>query len=108
MGDKEEVVVLKNQRCKVLHDEIAKIAARHTQIAATWFNLNAFSEADCFRKFRFRPVRIVTLSGFVKLDGMYTARNGYQCDPATACCIVPRRLSAPSRWYDLELEFGRS
>ena len=33
-------------------------------------------------------------------------RNRYFCDDITACCIVLRRLSSCSNWYDLETTFS--
>ena len=33
-------------------------------------------------------------------------RNGYKCDPITACCIDFRKLASTCRWKDVEYLFG--
>lgn len=46
----DEIVVLKKQRDKILHDRIYKISAGYARTAANLVNPNALSEDDCVRK----------------------------------------------------------
>ena len=46
--------------------DLKKVRARCVQISMTIFNLNAFSEEECYRNFRFRAKdigKIVTMCG---------------------------------------------
>ena len=93
-------------RVRAARMDLKKVSARCVQISMTMFNLNAFSEEECYRNFRFRAKdigKIVTMCGW---DSGKTKRCGYIVEPVTATCVVLRKLSFPTRWKDIEKMFG--
>lgn len=85
--------------------DYAKAERRIAHISSVTSNFNALSEEQCLANLRFRPAHIPQIVRIINWEGP-TARCGYTCDPVTAVCIFLRRLAYPTRWIDLESEFG--
>ena len=76
------------------------------------FNINALSDSDCLLRFRFKKEDIGKIESLVQWNGQgaaiaRTPRRRYLVDPILALCVMLRRLSTPSRWKDIEIEFGK-
>lgn len=89
---------------KARHD-VRRIRLRSLQMKTHYFNLNAFSNEQALRDFRFRVCDIPTISDVTGWAGK-TKRNRYRCDPLTAFCIILRKLFSTCRWKDVEFMFG--
>lgn len=102
----DEVLLRCYLRVRAARVDVQKVCARSHNISMTVFNLNAYSEEECYRNFRFRAKdigKIVQLCGW---NSGKTKRCGYVVDPITATCLVLRKLSFPTRWKDIENMFG--
>ena len=86
--------------------DIRNISARALQTRSVCFNLNAYSEEQALQEFRFRKRDVGHVCNAIGWTGGRTNRSRYSCHSITACCILLRRLSSPSKWYDVELVFG--
>ena len=75
-------------------------------ISSNSLNLNMYSDEWSLRDFRFQVKYIGRISACMGGISGKTERNGYKCDPITACCIVLRKLASPCRWKDIEYLFG--
>ena len=78
---------------------------RSRQISTTSFNLNIYSDEHALSEFRFRASEIGKIRDIISWSGIPT-RNRYRCDSITATCILPKRMSFPTRWKDLQTTFG--
>lgn len=102
-----EVSYLLLKKVRKARQEIERFMQRRRHVAETSFNFNIFSTLDCLRLFRFRPNDMGHVISFISFPGR-TVRRGYVCSEITAACILLRRISYPSRWYELEYLFGMS
>jgi hypothetical protein len=78
------------------------------------FNINALSGRECLTRYRFKRHDVGFISDLfpweTSLDPqgkMRTMRRRYRVDPVEATAIFLRRLATPSRWVDLQQEFGK-
>ena len=65
-----------------------------------------YSDEWALKDFRFQVKHIGRISACMGWISGKTGRNGYECDPITACCIVLRKLASPCRRKDVEYLFG--
>lgn len=86
--------------------DIKLLTRRSRHVHQVYFNLNILSELECVSKFRFEKRDIGTVVDGINWYEGVTKRSRYRCDPVTATCVVLRKLAAPVRWFDVELEFG--
>lgn len=93
-------------RVRAARKELLKVEVRSMEISMARFNLNIYSEEDCFRLFRFRRKDIGRIVELCAWDAGRTKIHGYVVDPVTAVCVVLRKLSFPTRWKDVEKMFG--
>ena len=87
--------------------DLQKVVSRKRAIRAVYFNLNIFSTEECLRLFSFRQRDLSTVADVLAWSGKIERRR-YTASNLTATCIVARRLSYPSRWFELEFLFGMS
>jgi hypothetical protein len=97
---------------KKIYDErfnVRQIIDRSLQIASTSFNFNIFGDADSLKLFRFETKHVVEISRLLgwPLNRTHTTRNRYDTCPIMSTCIVLRPLQTPTRWYDMEILFGK-
>lgn len=92
-------------------NQVTQHLRRSTEIATTDFNnnLQMLTNEACVSFFRFGHkdlMRIVDVMAW-PAEKTCTVGNGYAINPTLAACVVLRRLSSSSRWYDLENLFGK-
>lgn len=106
-ADAEDGVLLHcSLRVRAARKDLFNVEVRSMEISLARFNLNIYSEEECFRLFRFCRKDIGKI---VELCGWHsgkTKEHGYVVDPVTAVCVVLRKLSYPTRWKDVEIMFG--
>ena len=69
------------------------------------FNLNAFSEAQLLKDFRFFLPEISRISDSLCRSGI-AKQNLSKCNTLIACVIALYRLSTTARWNECEIKFG--
>lgn len=79
---------------------------RHIQINN--FNINLYSQEQCLTDFRFLRSDVAKIATICNFTNNSTNRSRYKIDTIAATCVMLRRLSAPSRWRDLETKFYMS
>ena len=94
------------QKARRTRKDIRKINIRSISIWSNTFNINEYSDEWAVQEFRFQVKDISKISGAMGQFAGKTQRNGFNCPPLTACCIVLRKLSSPCRWKDVEYLFG--
>jgi len=104
-SDSPSLKLLLVRRLQHAHRDIRLIRTRSIRVSFMIFNINRYSDENCFRDFRFTKTEIPMISDLIDWSGV-TQRNRYKCDPFIATCILLRRLAYPCRWADLELVFG--
>jgi DDE superfamily endonuclease len=84
------------------------------RIRKSFFNINSLSDHECLIRYRFKKKDIGFISDMIPWEAaldpngrMRTARRRYRIDSVEATAILLRRLSSPSRWVDLQAEFGK-
>lgn len=104
--DLPDVVVLTSvNRANREHRQVKILLQRRKHVQTSTFNLNAYSEQQCLRDFRFKATDIGRLAFRLAFPGR-TSRNDYICDSVCATCILLHRLATVIRWYDVEPKFG--
>ncbi|XP_055342334.1 uncharacterized protein LOC129590913, partial [Paramacrobiotus metropolitanus] len=87
-------------------------AARYRETQEVWaeqaFDLDRFSDVDCWRMFRVRKDDIDRLRVALRIPESVRTSERDRCTGTEALCIVLRRMSYPNRWCDLRAIFGRS
>jgi hypothetical protein len=99
--------------CRIREQLQLQNAAR-CRVWASAFNINALSDRECLTRYRFKRQDVGFISDLIpwetSLDPqgkMRTMRRRYRVDPVEATAIFLRRLATPSRWVDLQQEFGK-
>ena len=100
------ILIRLQRKCRKCKEDLLKLKERKQHMKSINFNLNAYSNEECLKQFRFFPAEIKKVSDIIGFSGGCTARSRYACDQLTPCCIILRRLAAPCRWLDLEPIFG--
>lgn len=101
----DEFVLFAVSRAVKEHRMVRKLLKRTQHVRTSVFNLNAYSEHQCLRDFRFKSQHIGILAEKLEFSGR-TQRNEYIIDRVTAMCILLHRLATPIRWCDVEMKFG--
>lgn len=87
------------------HKNVTRLLARSSAIRSTVFNLNAFSDHQSLRDFRFKKCDVGRICDMVDWSGV-SSRSEYYCHPITAICFTLQRLATTVRWVDMERKFG--
>lgn len=96
------------QALKKAHQEKeneGRMIMRRNQIRSINFNLNALSELQLMKDFRFLLPEINKISVSLGWSGV-TMRNSYVCEPVLACALFLYRLATITRWFECETKFG--
>lgn len=101
----EVLVTVALDRVRRERRNIDRLKIRTRQVQGVYLNLNALSDYQCLKDFRFRKADIGGLCERFSWPGI-SARNEYRCDRVTAMCSFLFRLATNCRWYDHELKFG--
>lgn len=101
----EQIVLFAAHKAQKEHSNINLILHRSRYLRSTMFNLNALSEMQSLRDFRFKKADVGRLCEMIDWNGP-TTRNQYNCHPLTATCLFLQRLATTVRWYDVEAKFG--
>ena len=78
---------------------------RSVNISHTKFNIDALSDEECYRQFRFQKKDLPNFASIIGWSSN-TETNRCKCEQLTAASILRKRLAYPCRWKDLELQFG--
>jgi hypothetical protein len=97
-----------------LREQVELRSRARCRIWKSFFNINSLSDLECLVRYRFRRKDIGFISEIIPWVAslaphgrMRTARRRYHVDSVEATAIFLRRLSSPSRWVDLQAEFGK-
>jgi hypothetical protein len=97
-----------------LREQLGLRNTARCRIRKSFFNINSFSDHECLIRCRFKKKDIGFISDMIPWEAaldpngrMRTARRRYCVDSVEATAILLRRLSSPSRWVDLQAEFGK-
>jgi DDE superfamily endonuclease len=97
-----------------LQEQLIMQASFRRRIMMSSFNINTLSDHECLSRFRFKRRDVGFISEIIGYEATghengrtKTARRRYRTDPVEATAIFLRRLGSPSRWVDLQLEFGK-
>lgn len=94
------------RRVRQVQKYIKNITLRLRFIRNNQFNINAFSEQQCFHDFRFRRNDIGRISKVLGWNLNHSARNRYRSDAVTAAWILLKRLSSGHTSFDMETMSG--
>ena len=67
-------------KCRKCKEDLLKLKARKQHIKSINFNLNAYSNEECLKQFRFFPAEIKKASDIIGFSGGCSARSRYACD----------------------------
>ena len=84
---------------------LQKLLQRTRHIRSITFNLNALSEHQQLKNFRFLTPHIQTLTTMLSWSGE-TKRSSHSFSAIIATCIFLFRLATKARWYEAEMKFG--
>jgi len=92
-----------------VQNEAALLRARRVSVLRFQFSLDAMDDKQCLERFRCTKPHIECIVSFLDWPSTMnsTKRRRYSTNAVEAFCILTRLLSTPSRWCDLESEFGR-
>jgi hypothetical protein len=92
--------------------ELQRLA--RTRIWTSSFNINALSDLQCLQRYRFRRndagfiASLIPWENGLEAEGkVRTSQKRYLADPLESTAIKLRRLATPSRWIDVQIEFGK-
>jgi hypothetical protein len=106
------IVVLSELRRLEEQIELQRLA--RIKIWTSLFNINALSDLQCLQRYRFRRNDVGFIAGLIPWENgldsegkMRTSQKHYLVDPMESTAIMLRRLATPSRWIDVQIEFGK-
>jgi DDE superfamily endonuclease len=99
---------------KRLEEQIELQRLARIRIWTSSFNINSLSDLQCLQRYRFRRKDVGFIAGLIPWENgldpngkMRTSQKRYLVDPLESTAIMLRRLATPSRWIDLQIEFGK-
>jgi hypothetical protein len=105
------IIVLSELRRLEEQIELQRLA--RIKIWTSLFNINALSDLQCLQRYLFRRNDVGFIAGLIQWENgldsegkMSTSQKHYLVDPMESTAIILRRIATPSRWIDVQIEFG--